>query len=207
MDVSRIEKIKASAKGRRIVVASKYVGVDEIRALCGLGFHDFGENRVDAFLKKYEALQNEPDIHFHFIGHLQSNKAKMVANKIVCLHSLDSLKTARLLQEALESPLDCYVELHLTDNEAKSGVKEEDLPIFLKGLKAFSKIRVIGFMAMSDASMNEEEKRAVFAKAKILAEKYGYHQLSMGMSDDYRLAIEEGATTLRLGRIITDCCK
>lgn len=207
MDIARIEKVIASAKGRQIVVASKYIGAEEIQALTALGFHDFGENRVDAFLSKYEVLQDDPDIHFHFIGHLQSNKAKMVANKIACLHSLDSLKIARVLNEALVDPLDCYVELHLTDNEAKSGVQEEDLSTFLEGLKNYPKIHVIGFMAMSDAMMDEQHKRQVFAKAKRLADQYGYHQLSMGMSDDYLLAVEEGATTVRLGRIITDACK
>lgn len=206
MNVNRIQDIIASVKGKQIVVASKYIDAQQIQSLSELGLQDFGENRVDAFLEKCEALQDNPKIRFHFIGHLQSNKAKAVANKIVCLHSLDSLKTARILNEALLSPLDCYVELHLTDNEAKSGVKEEDLSAFLDGLKPYPKIHVIGFMAMSDASMSDEEKRAVFAKAKRLADQYGLKGLSMGMSDDYGLAIEEGATVVRLGRIITNNC-
>ena len=90
---------------------------------------------MDVLLAKIEQLGRDPDIEFHFIGHLQSNKAKMVANKISCLHSLDSLKTARLLDEVLEKPLDCYVELYLTENENKSGVEEEELASFLEGLK------------------------------------------------------------------------
>lgn len=206
MNVNRIQDIIASVKGKQIVVASKYIDAQQIQSLSELGLQDFGENRVDAFLEKHEALKDNPKIRFHFIGHLQSNKAKAVANKIVCLHSLDSLKTARILNEALLSPLDCYVELHLTDNEAKSGVKEEDLSAFLDGLKPYPKIHVIGFMAMSDASMSDEEKRAVFAKAKRLADQYDLNGLSMGMSDDYNLAIEEGATVVRLGRIITNNC-
>lgn len=206
MNVNRIQDIVASVKGKQIVVASKYIDAQQIQSLSELGLQDFGENRVDAFLEKREALKDNPKIRFHFIGHLQSNKAKAVANKIVCLHSLDSLKTARILNEALLSPLDCYVELHLTDNEAKSGVKEEDLSAFLDGLKPYPKIHVIGFMAMSDASMSDEEKRAVFAKAKRLADQYDLNGLSMGMSDDYNLAIEEGATVVRLGRIITNNC-
>ena len=206
MNSSRINEILHSAQGRQVVVASKYIDATQIQALSTLGLHDFGENRVDALLQKYEILKEDDNIRFHFIGHLQSNKAKLVANKIVCLHSLDSLKVARLLQEELRHPLDCYVELHLTDNEAKSGVKESDLASFLDGLQAYPKINVIGFMAMSDRGMDDNQKRAVFAHAKALADLYGLPKLSMGMSDDYLLAIEEGATTLRLGRIITNNC-
>ncbi len=206
MDRKHILEIIDSAKGCQIVVASKYVGAKEILSLNEFGLTAFGENRVDALLEKVEALKNHPEIEFHFIGHLQSNKAKLVANKITCLHSLDSLKTARILNDSLDKPLDCFVELHLTDNEAKSGIKESDIPAFLEGLRAFPKIHVIGFMAMSDASMDETQKRAVFAHAKRLADQYGLSQLSMGMSDDYLLAIEEGATTVRLGRIITNNC-
>lgn len=206
MDKESIQRIIASTSGRQIVVASKYINAEQIQALVACGLFDFGENRVDAFLTKYEALKDDPRIRFHFIGHLQSNKAKLIADKIGCLHSLDSLKTARLLNDARMTPLDCFVELHLTGNEAKSGVKEEELPAFMEGLKAFSNIHVIGFMAMSDADMDEAHKREVFRKAKSLADQYGLSQLSMGMSDDYLLAIEEGATTVRLGRIITSHC-
>ena len=202
MNEANIARIKASCKGADIVVASKYIDEKGILEMTQYGLFDFGENRVDAFLNKYESLKDVPGIHFHFIGHLQSNKAKMIANKICCLHSLDSLKLARILNDSLDSPLDCYVELHLTNNNAKSGVTEGDLPAFLEGLKAYDKIHVIGFMAMSDADMSDEEKKKVFAKAKALADQYGYHRTSMGMSDDYLLAIEEGSTLVRLGRIL-----
>ena len=206
MNTERINEIISSTQGRQIVVASKYIDASQIKELSELGLHDFGENRADALLKKYEILGGDADIRFHFIGHLQSNKAKLVANKICCLHSLDSIKTARILNDARDNPLDCFVELHLTDNDAKSGVMEADLPIFLKALEPFPNIRVIGFMAMSDKQMSIDEKRAVFHRAKLLANHYGFTQLSMGMSDDYLLAVKEGATTLRLGRIITDNC-
>ncbi|MDY6392822.1 MAG: YggS family pyridoxal phosphate-dependent enzyme [Bacilli bacterium] len=206
MDKQKILDVIVSTKGRQIIVASKYINAEQILALRDLGLTEFGENRADALLGKYDALKGEEGIHFHFIGHLQSNKAKDVANRIVCLHSLDSLKTARILNAARTAPLDCYVELHLTPNEAKSGVKEEDLGAFLDGLKQFPNIRVIGFMAMSDADMDEGSKRAVFHRAALLAKQYGLSKLSMGMSEDYLLAIEEGATTLRLGRTLTSHC-
>ena len=206
MNKECIESIIESAKGRQIVVASKYITAEQIERLTELGLYDFGENRADALLQKYEALKDNPNVRFHFIGHLQSNKAKLIADKIVCLHSLDSLKVARILNEERSTALDCFAELHLTDNEAKSGVKEEDLQSFLADLQAFPKIHIIGFMAMSDQNMTDEEKRQVFRRAKSLADRYGLVQLSMGMSDDYLLAIEEGATVLRLGRIITDHC-
>lgn len=206
MDIDAIKKIVEEVGDKQIVVASKYLSAEQIKALSGLGLHYFGENRVDALLSKLETLEGDPNIEFHFIGHLQSNKAKLVANRIACLHSLDSIKTARILNDALEKPLDCYIELHLTDNDAKSGVAESQLPDFINSLKAFPNIRVIGLMAMSDADMDESQKRAVFRKARQLADQYGYTKLSMGMSDDYPLAIEEGATSLRLGRVIAKHC-
>ena len=202
MNREHVEKVMASSKGAKIVVASKYLDEQGILELFSYGLKDFGENRVDAFLAKHEALSAHEGIHWHFIGHLQSNKAKAIANKIECLHSLDSLKLARILNAERTTPLDCFVELHLTENNAKSGVTEGDLQGFLDSLREFPNIHVIGFMAMSDKEMSEEEKRKVFAKAKSLAEKYGFSELSMGMSDDYPLAIEEGATVIRLGRIL-----
>ncbi len=206
MDIDAIKKIVEEVGDKQIVVASKYLSAEQIKALSGLGLHYYGENRVDALLSKLETLEGDPNIEFHFIGHLQSNKAKLVANRIACLHSLDSIKTARILNDALEKPLDCYIELHLTDNDAKSGVAESQLPDFIISLKAFPNIHVIGLMAMSDADMDESQKRAVFRKARQLADQYGYTKLSMGMSDDYLLAIEEGATSLRLGRVIAKHC-
>ena len=206
MDIDAIKKIVEEVGDKQIVVASKYLSAEQIKALSGLGLHYYGENRVDALLSKLEALEGDPNIEFHFIGHLQSNKAKLVANRIACLHSLDSIKTARILNDALEKPLDCYIELHLTDNNAKSGIAESQLPDFINSLKTYSNIRVIGLMAMSDADMDESQKRAVFRKARQLADQYGYTKLSMGMSDDYLLAIEEGATSLRLGRVIAKHC-
>ena len=202
MNETVIRNVIASCRGVKIVVASKYLEAQEIAQMASYGLSDFGENRVDALLAKQEALKEVSSIHWHFIGHLQSNKAKLLANRIECLHSLDSLKVARILNEEQKEPLNCFVELHLTDNEAKSGVKEEDLPSFLEALTPYTKIRVIGFMAMSDKEMDEAQKRAVFAKAKELATQYGYSQTSMGMSDDYLLAIEEGSSTVRLGRIL-----
>ena len=206
MDIDAIKKIVEEVGDKQIVVASKYLSAEQIKALSGLGLHYYGENRVDALLSKLETLEGDPNIEFHFIGHLQSNKAKLVANRIACLHSLDSIKTARILNDALEKPLDCYIELHLTDNDAKSGVAESQLPDFINSLKTYPNIHVIGLMAMSDADMDEPQKRAVFRKARQLADQYGYTKLSMGMSDDYLLAIEEGATSLRLGRVIAKHC-
>ena len=202
MDKQHIEKIMDECKEAKIVVASKYIDEDQIKQMLSYGLDTFGENRVDAFLRKFETLKDMSEIHWHFIGHLQSNKAKDIANKIECLHSLDSLKTARILNNERKTPLDCFVELHLTDNEAKSGVNVEDLPHFLESLQEYSNIHVIGFMAMSDKDMSEEEKRDVFKKAKHLACQYGYEHTSMGMSDDYLIAIDEGASFVRLGRIL-----
>ena len=202
MNQTHLQTIIASCGDTKIVVASKYLDANGILELAQYGLSDFGENRVDALLSKIEALKDHDEIHWHFIGHLQSNKAKLIANQIECLHSLDSLKVARIINEERNTPLDCYVELHLTNNDAKSGVKIEDLQGFLNSLQNYPNIHIIGFMAMSDANMSDQEKLGVFKKAKSLADQYGYSNTSMGMSDDYLLAIEAGATTVRLGRIL-----
>jgi len=199
---ANIQQIIDSCGETNIVVASKYMDAVSILEMTHYGLFNYGENRVDALLSKIEALKDHKEIHWHFIGHLQSNKAKLVANQVECLHSLDSLKVARIISEERTTPLDCYIELHLTDNDAKSGVKMEDLQGFLDSLKAYPNIHVIGFMAMSDADMSDEEKLEVFKRTKSLADQYGYSYTSMGMSDDYLLAIQAGSSTVRLGRIL-----
>lgn len=201
MNIERIREIQKELDGIRMVVASKYVSSQEIEELEKLGIKDFGENRIDAFLEKYEALK-EHIITWHFIGHLQTTRAKKVINKIEYLHSLDSLDLAKIIENRREKPLKCFVEIHGTSSTTKDGVSIDKLEEFLNALKGYPKVEVIGLMVMSDKDQNDEEKLEVFKNAKNLSRKFGLKELSMGMSDDYKLAIQAGSTCVRLGRII-----
>lgn len=203
MDRNRINQVLIETKDVNLVVASKYLDSKGILELYEYGICNFGENRVDAFLEKYEQLK-EYNITWHFIGHLQKNKAKNVINKIDYLHSLDSLDLAKIINDKCDKKLKCFVEVHLTSSETKNGVREENLDLFMKEIKKYQKADVIGFMTMADVNQNDDEKREVFHKLALLAKKYDLKELSMGMSLDYHIAMEEGATFVRLGHIICD---
>ena len=192
-----------------IVAASKYVGADDIKILLESGIKDIGENRVDSFLNKYELLKDN-DIKWHFIGHLQRNKATKVIDKIDCLESLDSLELAKIINSHRLSPLKCFVEVSINLEENKDGVPYYQAKEFIKELKQYLNIEVVGLMMMAIRHSEDESLRDQFNKLRLLRDeiekdldiKLPY--LSMGMSEDYKEAIEEGATHIRLGRILFD---
>lgn len=188
-----------------LVAATKYVDSSEMRNLFKNGVTNFGENRVDAFLNKYEDLK-DLNITWHFIGHLQRNKAKEVINKIDYLHSLDSLKLADEIEKYRERPLPTFVEVSINLEENKNGVPYYELEDFIKSLLKYKKIKLIGLMMMTIKVSDDKENQ--FAKLVELKKKIEKNlnikipYLSMGMSEDYLEAIKEGATHIRLGRIL-----
>lgn len=190
-----------------VVAATKYVDSSQMRKLYNSGVHNFGENRVDAFLTKYEELK-DLDIKWHFIGHLQRNKAKDIINKIDCLHSLDSLNLAKIIDEKREKPLDCFIEVSINLEESKNGVIYTEALDFIKKVLEYKNINIIGLMMMSVKYSNHDDLLNQFKKLDILRneieEKLNIKlpYLSMGMSDDYKEAIECNATHIRLGRIL-----
>lgn len=203
MNKDNIIKLINEVKPIPIVAATKYINYSLARNLYSYGITNFGENRVDSFLEKFNNL-TDLNITWHFIGHLQKNKVKKIINKIDYLHSLDSLDLAKIINEERVDVLPTFIELKLTNNDNKYGIKKEELDDFIKELNKYPKIKIIGFMAMTDFDMTTEEKRNVFREARKLKEKYNLEKLSMGMTDDYKIAIEEGATNVRLGRILFD---
>ena len=188
-----------------LVAATKYVDSSEMRNLFKNGVTNFGENRVDAFLNKYENLK-DLNISWHFIGHLQRNKAKEVINKIDYLHSLDSLKLADEIEKYREKPLPTFVEVSINLEENKNGVPYYELEDFIKSLLKYKKIKLVGLMMMTIKVSEDKENQ--FAKLVELKKKIEKNlnikipYLSMGMSEDYLEAIKEGATHIRLGRIL-----
>lgn len=208
MIAKNIKKIlKTIPKDVCLVAATKYVTAEEMRHLLPYGICNFGENRVDAFLQKYEALQGEA-ITWHFIGHLQRNKAVEVVSKIDYLHSLDSLALAKIIQKERTSPLKCFVEVNLNGQDSKNGISPSELKDFLNALMPYDKIEVVGLMMMTNQYSSQEEKKKQFEGLGALQHQINQELnltlsgLSMGMSEDYLEAIAARATHIRLGRIL-----
>ncbi|HPY79422.1 MAG TPA: YggS family pyridoxal phosphate-dependent enzyme [Bacilli bacterium] len=205
-----IQKFLANIpKNITIVAATKYVDVSEMVYLLDNGINNFGENRVEDFLRKYEALKDH-SIIWHFIGHLQRNKAHKLINKIDYLHSLDSLKLAEEIDKRRETPLPCFVEVSVNHEESKNGVLYEEALDFIKSLQQFSKIKVVGLMMMGIQGSDVTSLEQQFGKLATLRSNIEQQlhislpYLSMGMSEDYQTALKKGATHIRLGRILFD---
>ena len=192
----------------KIVAATKYVTSKEMIDLLDNGIYDFGENRVDSFLQKYEELKDYKDIRWHFIGHLQRNKCKDIINKIDVLHSLDSIDLAKMIEKYREEPLDVFIEVSINLEENKNGVDYHKINEFMTEVLKFKKINVVGFMMMAIKADTHDDLIKQFKSLKYLKERVekdfniSMPYLSMGMSDDYKEAITAGSTHVRLGRVL-----
>jgi hypothetical protein len=172
-----------------IVAATKYVSVADMAVLAEAGIEVVGENRAQDLERKHAEYGDA--FRWHFIGHLQSNKAKVVNRICELVHSLDSESTARRLE------VPALVEVNLAGEESKSGVAPEELPAFLR---AYGDVR--GLMTMPPATADPEASRPYFRRLAELAREHELAELSMGTSQDYRVAAEEGATLVRVGSIL-----
>ena len=201
------EFVNSLPKNVTLVAATKYVDVDDMEVLLANGVNNFGENRTESFLRKYDLLKNKGAI-WHFIGHLQRNKANDVINKIDYLHSLDSLKLAKIIEEKRVAPLKTFVEVSINLEETKNGVPFYEAKQFIKELLKYKKIELIGLMMMAVKESDDLSLQKQFSKLIILRDEIERDLsiklpfLSMGMSDDYKEALKEGATHIRLGRIL-----
>lgn len=204
-----LDTIKPFLNGQTIIAATKYVEADKIKELYTLGIDNIGENRVQDFLRKFDLLTDLP-IKWHFIGHLQTNKVKMMINKIDYLHSLDSLKLANAIQKERMTQLPCFIEVLLTNEPNKTGILPSEVFDFVQSLKQYDIISVVGLMGMAKANGSEAEVKTSFNQLRELRNEIANLNLpyapckwlSMGMSDDYQIAIECEATHLRLGSIL-----
>jgi uncharacterized pyridoxal phosphate-containing UPF0001 family protein len=184
---SNYERIRAElGPGVTIVAATKYVSVDELAALAEAGVEVVGENKAQDLAAKH-ARYGEA-FRWHFIGHLQSRKAKTVNELCELCHSLSSESAAKRLE------IPALVEVNLSGEETKSGVPEAGLERFLE---SYDDVR--GLMTMPPETSEPEESRPYFRRLRELAASYGLPELSMGTSQDYRVAADEGATMVRLG--------
>jgi pyridoxal phosphate enzyme (YggS family) len=182
-----------------IICASKYFTTNDMRKIFNLGIKHFGENRVQDLLSKKEELKSLP-ITWHFIGHLQTNKVKQVINEIDYLHSLDSLKLAKEIQKYRVTPLNTFIQLNLSKEESKFGIDLSELKTFVKELTKYDKINLIGFMTIGiQDDLIQTEK--IFETLNQLKIDYMLQYTSMGMSNDYELAIKHHADWIRIGSL------
>ncbi|MDJ1088664.1 YggS family pyridoxal phosphate-dependent enzyme [Macrococcus caseolyticus] len=194
----------ADHKAPTIIAVTKYVTIDRAKEAMEAGICHLGENRIEGFLEKREALD---DATMHFIGTLQSRKVKEVINQVDYLHSLDRLSLAKEIDKRAEKTIKCFVQVNVSDEQSKHGIKRDEVMDFIHGLASYSQIVVVGLMTMAPAAADESELRRYFKTMKQLQlEVQNAHlsyapctELSMGMSNDYQIAVEEGATFIRIG--------
>lgn len=211
---SRIAQAAARAGRKRseilLIAVTKKFPAAVLREAYQLGLRDFGENYVQEFESKRAELSDCSGARYHFIGHLQSNKAKKAAEIFDVIHTVDSAKIVRRLDAELEVPgqrtivhpsKDVLIEVKLSTEPAKAGAAPEEVPALVGAIRACPHLRLLGLMTMPPWSDDAETSRPYFARLRELAVKNGLGQLSlsMGMSHDLEVAIEEGATMVRVG--------
>lgn len=197
----------------QLIAVSKTVDVDKIEEAVLAGHFAFGENRVQELVRKHAYFDANKEIEWHLIGHLQTNKVKQVIDKVSLIHSLDRISLAEEIEKQaskIGKIIPCLIELNIGEEESKFGLKKEELENFLSEIAKYPHILVKGLMTVAPYSNNGEEVRWVFREMKEIFEKLKKRNedkismeiLSMGMSNDFLIAIEEGATMVRVGTSI-----
>lgn len=201
------EGAKRDPASVRLVAVSKLHPASAIREAYEAGQRDFGENYAQELVQKAGELSDLPDLRWHMIGHLQSNKARLLAPHIAMIHTIDSAKLAAELGrriEALGRTLEALVEVNVARDPNKSGCDPADLPSILEAVRAEGALTLRGLMTMPPFTEDPEGARPSFSRLREVrdAAGEGLPELSMGMSHDLRVAIEEGATIVRVGTAI-----
>jgi PLP dependent protein len=200
-------KAKRDPASIRLVLASKTQPSDAIRAAAEAGAIDFGENYVQEAIAKRAELADLAEIRWHLIGHLQTNKARTAASAFALIHSIDSIRLAEALARAQPSPrVHALIEVNLGGEASKTGVAPDGVAAVLDAAR--DKIEIDGLMTIPPSAPRAEASRPYFARLRemrdVLAIQSGLalSELSMGMTDDFEVAIEEGATIVRIGRAV-----
>lgn len=191
-----------------LIAVSKTKPVETLQEAYDLGVRVFGENKVQELTEKYEALPK--DIEWHMIGHLQTNKVKYIIDKVALIHSVDSLKLAETIEkEAAKRNLTVriLIEVNVAEEESKFGIKTEEVVPFIEKIAGFQHIRVCGLMTIAPFVDDPEKNRRIFKILHKLSvditakniDNVNVSVLSMGMTNDYVVAVEEGATMIRVG--------
>ena len=189
-----------------VIAVTKYVDVATTEVLVKTGIQHIGENRVDKFLEKYQALK-EYDLTWHLIGSLQRRKVKDVINLVDYFHALDSVKLAQEIQKRAEHPIKCFLQVNISGEESKHGFAPDELDDVLAEIAQLDKIEIVGLMMMAPFEASQEELQDIFSKTHQLQKQLEkkqlknmpFSELSMGMSRDFEVAIANGATYVRIG--------
>lgn len=216
---SRVAAIRAEIDGAarlagrdpatvEILAAVKYLAAGDLPALHAADIRRVGENKTDALHAKQDVARDL--FTWDFIGHLQSRKARDVIGRVALVHALESESTAQQLQSRSTIPQDVLVEVNVADDAAKFGVVPADLDPFLERLASLERVRVCGLMTMPAFATDPESSRPAFARLRSLAAecaerwsgRHSFEVISMGTSQDYVVAVEEGSTVVRLGSVL-----
>ncbi|MBA2795761.1 YggS family pyridoxal phosphate-dependent enzyme [Streptococcus porcinus] len=190
----------------KVVAVTKHVDVSTASALLDTGVKHLAENRVDKFLEKYDALKDR-DVTWHLIGSLQRRKVKDVINCVDYFHALDSLNLAQEIQKRADHPINCFLQVNISGEESKHGFSPDEVNLVLSQIAELDKIRLVGLMTMAPLDADSEIIHGIFEQAKQLRQELQqqdrknmpFTELSMGMSNDYEIAIQHGATFVRIG--------
>ena len=211
MIASRIQQLQSEIPaGVKLVAVSKFKPAADIREAYGAGQRDFGENYVQEMVSKSEELP--ADIRWHFIGHLQTNKVRYIAPFVHLVHSVDSLKLLKEIHKQAANNnrvIDCLLQIHIAQEETKSGLSGDEFLALLAdpALAGLNHVRITGVMGMSTFTDDPEVVRSEFRELKRIFEAGKrllpeMQEISMGMSGDWPLAVEEGSTMVRIGSTI-----
>ncbi|MFC0271209.1 YggS family pyridoxal phosphate-dependent enzyme [Metabacillus herbersteinensis] len=189
----------------KIIAVTKYVSVNRALEAINAGVSHLGENREEGLQAKVQEIGNAAQ--WHFIGSLQTRKVKNIIDKVTYIHSLDRISLAKELNKRLDRPLKCFIQVNVSGEDSKHGCKPESVLSFIHELKEYEHIQIVGLMTMAPNTENEQVIRDCFRQLKQLQNsvqtlRLNYapcEELSMGMSNDYHIAIEEGATFIRIG--------
>ena len=186
-----------------LVAVTKTVAPPAIRAAFEAGIRHFGENRVQEAKGKIPQLSVlEPHPTWHMIGHLQTNKAKTVLELFDIIHSIDSVRLAEILSRRVENNLPILLEVNVFGESSKSGLSLSEVPQAVEKISHLPRLEIKGLMTIAPLTDQPEEVRPIFRQLRDLRDSLGLEHLSMGMTDDFEVAIEEGATIIRVGRAI-----
>ncbi|WP_179151921.1 YggS family pyridoxal phosphate-dependent enzyme [Oceanobacillus senegalensis] len=199
------EKSNRNMSEITVIGVSKYVTIERAEEAIEAGIKNLGENRNEGFLEKYQAIGEK--VNWHFIGTLQSRKVKDIIDKVDFLHSLDRKSLAKEVNKRASKPVDCFVQVNVSGEESKHGLAPENVIPFIEEMEQYPNVHIVGLMTMAPHIDDKERIRENFKdlahlRNQIKEKQYKHapcEYLSMGMSNDYSIAIEEGATHIRIG--------
>jgi PLP dependent protein len=199
------QKVNRTPDEVKLIAVTKYVSIERANEAIEAGILNLGENRDDGLLAKWDVLGDKS--LWHFIGTLQTRKVKNIIDKVEYIHSLDRISLAEEINKRALKKIKCLLQVNVSGEESKHGLAPEDVTDFIKNLRPYENIIIEGLMTMAPYTDDEEQLRACFRKLRELREQIKNldldfapcSELSMGMSNDFEIAIEEGATMIRIG--------